>query len=81
MRRPLVVGNWKLNGTRASTRRLLSEIVAELKSEAATEAAVCVPFVFISQVAEQLTGTSLLWGSQNVSDRDHGAFTGEISAP
>lgn len=80
MRRPLVVGNWKLNGTRVSTQRLLSKFVAELASEAATEAAVCVPFVFISQVAEQLADTSLFWGSQNVADRDHGAFTGEISA-
>ena len=80
MRRPLVVGNWKLNATRVSTRQLLSEIVVELKSEAITEAAVCVPFVFISQVAEQLADTSLLWGSQNVADQDHGAFTGEISA-
>ncbi len=80
MRRPLVVGNWKLNGTRASTRRLLSEIVAGLKSDVTSEAAVCVPFVFISQVAEQLADTGLLWGSQNVADQDHGAFTGEISA-
>ena len=80
MRCPLVVGNWKLNSTRESTRRLLSDILAELKSEVSTEAAVCVPFVFISQVAEQLTDTRLLWGSQNVADQGHGAFTGEISA-
>ncbi len=80
MRRPLVVGNWKLNGTRVGTRQLLSEILAGLKNDTQTEVSVCVPFVFVSQVAKQLADTRLFWGSQNVADREKGAFTGEISA-
>lgn len=80
MRRPIVVGNWKMNGTARGSRELLQEIVAGFGSDCNTEVGVCVPFVFIPDVAKQLAGTRVRWGSQNVSDQDQGAYTGEISA-
>lgn len=80
MRQPVVVGNWKMNGTARSSRELLQEIVAELGPDCNTEVGVCVPFVFIPDVAKQLAGTRVNWGSQNVSDQEQGAYTGEISA-
>ena len=79
MRRSLVVGNWKMNGTRASASALLNDILAGLGGCRA-EVGVCVPFVFIPQAAEALRGKSVVLGSQNVADQDSGAFTGEVSA-
>ena len=79
MRRSLVVGNWKMNGNKESIRQLLVELRAGLKPECATKVGVCVPFVYIPEVSEQLKGSQVLLGAQNVADQVAGAYTGETS--
>ncbi len=79
MRRPLVVGNWKMNGSRDSINELLDGVLAGIKSVAGTEVAVCVPYVYLQQVSEKLEGTAVAWGAQNIHSSDSGAYTGEIS--
>ncbi len=81
MRRPLVVGNWKMNGTRASVRQLAQDVAAGVSADTAVTVGVCPPYVFIPQVSEQLDGTPVQVGAQNVADQDAGAYTGEVSAP
>ncbi|WP_082989172.1 triose-phosphate isomerase [Janthinobacterium psychrotolerans] len=78
MRRKLVVGNWKMNGSRTSNAVLLSEIVAGLGATGAASA-VCVPAPYLAQCQTQLTGSSLAWGAQDVSVHASGAYTGEVS--
>ncbi|MDQ4625745.1 triose-phosphate isomerase [Janthinobacterium lividum] len=78
MRRKLVVGNWKMNGSRTSNAVLLSEIVAGLAASGAASA-VCVPAPYLAQCQAQLAGTALGWGAQDVSAHAGGAYTGEIS--
>ena len=80
MRRSLVVGNWKMNGSREKSRALLDEILAGLGQDSKSEVGVCPPFVHLPDVADALQGSSVLLGSQNVADQDEGAFTGEVSA-
>lgn len=80
MRRPLVAGNWKMNGSKASIEVLLDGIKAGIAGVEKAEVAVCPPFVYIPQVAEALRGTSVALGAQNVSNEPSGAFTGEVSA-
>jgi triosephosphate isomerase len=80
MRRSLVIGNWKMHGTRASNSELIAAILAGLNGSQNCDAAVCVPFTAIAEAAEAVAGTSLALGSQNVADADQGAYTGEISA-
>jgi triosephosphate isomerase len=79
MRQSLVVGNWKMNGTRASAELLAKGIIAGLGSNNA-EIAVCVPYVYLSNVGQIVKDTRLALGAQNVADKPSGAFTGEISA-
>ena len=79
MRRSLVVGNWKMNGTRASAELLAKGIIAGLGSDHA-DIAVCVPYVYLPYVAELVKDTALALGAQNVADQSSGAYTGEISA-
>ncbi|MDI1230465.1 MAG: triose-phosphate isomerase [Methylobacter sp.] len=79
MRRSLVVGNWKMNGTLASAELLVNGIIAGLGEDRA-DIAVCVPYVHIPKVSELVKSTSLALGAQNVGDKPSGAFTGEISA-
>ena len=79
MRRSLVVGNWKMNGTRASAQALANGIIAGLAPDVA-DIAVCAPFVYLPDIAQLVKNTRLALGSQNVADKPSGAFTGEVSA-
>jgi triosephosphate isomerase len=81
MRRSLVVGNWKMNGSREKSRMLVADILAGLAAGVNADVGVCPTFVFLPEVAEQLKGSAVLLGSQNVADQTEGAFTGETSAP
>ncbi|HKB48746.1 MAG TPA: triose-phosphate isomerase, partial [Ktedonobacterales bacterium] len=44
------------------------------------QSAVCPPFPYLAEVAEQLRGTAIALGAQNVSEHAQGAYTGEVSA-
>ena len=80
MRRSLVVGNWKMNGSREKSRALLDDILKGLGQDLKADVGICPPFVHLPELADALQGSSVLLGSQNVADQDEGAFTGEISA-
>ena len=80
MRQPLVAGNWKLNGSRASIEELLNGIQQGMSRVEAAEVAVCPPYIYLQDVAGRLAGSRIVWGSQNLSEQVKGAFTGEISA-
>src|SRR5262245_29288934 len=80
-RKPLVAGNWKLNGSRAVNRALLDAIVAGSTGLGGVDLAVCVPFPYLGETAERLKGSPLAWGAQNASEHAKGAYTGEVSAP
>ena len=75
----LVAGNWKMHGSRRSNRALLEELKAGVAQVRGVECAVCVPFPYLAEVAEQLSGTAIGWGAQNVSEHAQGAYTGEVS--
>jgi len=79
MRQSLVVGNWKMNGSRASAEALAHGIIAGLGTSSA-QIAICVPYVYLSDVAKIVNNTALALGAQNVADKSSGAYTGEISA-
>ncbi|MEJ7805702.1 MAG: triose-phosphate isomerase, partial [Telluria sp.] len=79
MRRKLVVGNWKLNGSLASNASLLSGIAEGLHAAGAS-CAVCVPAPYLAQCQALLSGSPIAWGAQDVSAQPSGAFTGEVSA-
>lgn len=78
MRRALVIGNWKMNGSSAENEALIKGLLPI--SAFLAESAVCVPYIYISQVNALLEGSSIGCGSQDVSVHDKGAYTGEISA-
>jgi triosephosphate isomerase len=80
MRQPLIAGNWKMNGSRSSNKALLDGIKAGIGEVKSAEVAVCAPYVYLADVAQQLAGTPIAWGAQNLSNEEKGAFTGEIAA-
>jgi triosephosphate isomerase len=76
----LVAGNWKMHGSRKSNRALLEGLISAVPQVQGVGCAVCVPFLYLGEVAEQLKGSSVAWGAQNVSEHAQGAYTGEVSA-
>lgn len=81
MRQTLVAGNWKLNGSLESIKQLVAGIIAGAGDTGNTQIAVCPPFVYIPLVSNLLADSKVVVGSQDVSDQDSGAFTGEVSGP
>lgn len=77
MRSKLVAGNWKMNGNLAENAALLSGLKSALGG---IRALVCVPFPYLAQAQTSLTGSSIAWGAQNLSEHAAGAYTGEVSA-
>ena len=78
VRRKLVVGNWKMNGSRAAN----AELLAALKAAGpwVAEVAVCAPGPYLGDVALSLQGDAIAWGAQDCSAFESGAYTGEVSA-
>ena len=83
-RRPLVAGNWKLNGTRASAAALARAVAGGLDDgEPRARCLLCPPFVHLAEVGAVLSGspTAVMLGAQNCAEAAGGAFTGEVAAP
>ena len=78
MRKPLVAGNWKMNGTKVGISELVTRMVAGEQGKVQT--VLFPPFVFLEQVSRELQGSSIGLGAQNVDWREQGALTGEIEA-
>ena len=78
MRKKLVVGNWKMHGSRPANAELLAGVLAARPFVA--DVAVCVPFVYLTETASTLAGSDIRWGAQDVSQHAQGAYTGEVSA-
>jgi triosephosphate isomerase len=79
MRRALVAGNWKMNGSRDFVRRLLADVVAGLPVGLDADVLVCPPHVYLDQARQALAGSAVSLGAQNTSEHPSGAFTGEVS--
>ena len=79
MKKQLIAGNWKMNGSLAANEALLMDLLAGLNSPAC-QIAVCVPAVYLAQCQKQLAGSAIDVGAQDVSAHQSGAFTGENSA-
>jgi len=77
-RRQLVVGNWKMHGSRAANASLLGGVLQARPF--ICDVAVCVPYPFLGDTAVSLAGSELHWGAQDCSAQEQGAFTGEVSA-
>jgi triosephosphate isomerase len=68
-----------MHGSLAANQALLAALKARLAPREGIRYAVCAPFPYLHQVAAALAGTPIFWGAQNVSERDVGAYTGEVS--
>lgn len=81
-RRPLIVGNWKMNGLRTNSLTLASGIIHQLNNKKKTncDIIICPPFPLLIPVASLLKGSPIKLGAQDCHHENSGAFTGDVSA-
>ena len=81
MRRPLVAGNWKMNGDTESTISLVKGITDGRAEVTNAEVLICPPYILIPRAADALNGRDdISLGAQDLDINQNGAFTGQISA-
>ena len=80
--RPLVAGNWKMHGSRASAHELVAAIVAAQAAGTLDGADIAVfpPNVYLAELIARHADSRLIFGAQDVSEFAQGAYTGETAA-
>lgn len=80
--RPLVAGNWKMNGLKAQLGEALRvrDAVSAPGAEPNADVMICPPATLVADLAEAAQGSRLLVGAQDCHDKVSGAYTGDISA-
>ncbi|MFM9842913.1 MAG: triose-phosphate isomerase [Dongiaceae bacterium] len=80
--RPLVAGNWKMNGLRADGRKLAADLAAWSKRAGAqgTDILICPPTTLLEAIRPELAGSPVQLGAQDCHWAKSGAHTGNVSA-
>jgi triosephosphate isomerase len=78
--RPLVAGNWKMNGLSASIAELEAIIKGAAAKPPAADLMICPPATLIAAFAKAAAGSAIAIGAQDCHAEVSGAFTGDVSA-
>jgi triosephosphate isomerase (TIM) len=78
--RPLIAGNWKMNGLRASLGEFEAMLAGASDVADKADLLVCPPATLIAAFAEKARGQALAVGAQDCHPKASGAHTGDISA-
>ncbi len=80
MRKPLVVGNWKMNTTQQDATNLTRSLLTSVDAYGASvEVVLLPPYPWLTDVARLLQGSTIALGAQNMHTEAGGAYTGEVS--
>jgi len=80
--RPLIAGNWKMNGSRVQTEALIQDLKGRLASQPgiAADLLVCPPAPYVAQAAALIAGSAIAVGGQDCHAKLSGAHTGDVAA-
>jgi triosephosphate isomerase len=80
MRKALIAGNWKMNGSLADSERLVTALRAGASTTSSATMLLCPPYVYLTAVRGWLKGSPILLGAQDLAaEVGAGAYTGEVS--
>jgi triosephosphate isomerase len=79
MRKPIIVGNWKMNKTAEQATLLLADLIPELQKVKNVDCAVCPPFTALMVISQMVNNTAIGVGAQDMYWENAGAFTGEVA--
>jgi triosephosphate isomerase len=74
----VIIGNWKMHKTVEEAQIFIKELLASLQPTG-TQVGLAVPFTALYPLAQEVKGSCLKIGAQNMNDASEGAFTGEIA--
>ncbi len=82
MRRPLIAGNWKMNGSLTMAAELAGALVVKMKGAGtpAFDMLICPPFPYLAAAAAMIEGSGIQLGAQTCHAAESGAHTGEVAA-
>jgi triosephosphate isomerase (TIM) len=80
MRKSVIAGNWKMHKNISETKKYILSLKNALTASCEARVLLAVPYTSILTAAELARGTPIEIGAQNMSEHEHGAFTGEISS-
>ncbi len=78
--RPLIAGNWKMNGLKAAEGEFAAMLAGAPTVAAKADLLVCPPATLIAAFADKARGTAVAVGAQDCHPKPSGAHTGDISA-
>jgi len=78
LRKHLIAGNWKMNGTLDSINEILK--IDKLCNDCEVDIALCLPNTIISKANDTISNKKLIIGAQNCHHDESGAYTGDVSA-
>ncbi len=81
-RRPLIAGNWKMNGLKGEGQALARDLAQRLNKAGGTlfDMLICPPFTTITTVVGAVAGSGIAVGGQDCHPKEKGAHTGDIAA-
>jgi triosephosphate isomerase len=80
-RTPFIAGNWKMHKTVQEAEDYIQGLLPRVYSADGVDVAICVPFTALQAMVDSTRGSRVEVFAQNMHEADHGAFTGEVSAP
>lgn len=78
MRKPIIAGNWKMHYTVEEAVAVAKELKGLVK-DAEADVVICAPYIQLPALVEELKGSNVKVGAQNMHFEEKGAFTGEIA--
>ena len=79
MRKRIIAGNWKMHKTLPEAVSFVEEVKQLVPPAEQIDSVICAPFLFLDRLVQNVQGSDLKIGAQNMHFEDKGAFTGEIS--
>lgn len=80
MRKYLIMGNWKLNGSKSMALDLVSALKKQIATQGNCDVAIAPPAIYIDYVQKLIDSSEIQLGAQDVDTHLSGAYTGDTSA-
>jgi triosephosphate isomerase (TIM) len=78
---PFIAGNWKMHQTIGQAEWYIASLLPRVSSAEGVDVAICPAFTVLQAMVESTRGSRVAVYAQNMHQAEHGAFTGEVSAP
>jgi triosephosphate isomerase len=80
MRNIIIAGNWKMNTRISEAQELATQLKEKIGNVSDIKIVICPPTINLTTTLDAVKGSTIQVGTQNISDKESGAYTGETAA-